>query len=433
MYTMAASAAKQTSIRFEDHGAYAWLWSQAPCSWRGRVDLEFISVPLRLLQPAGTLKDPAVVSAYLKRMRTGRAVAPPVVCATERGTFYVRDGNHRYDALQEFFGGGDSGEVRVALAVPRPGFQFRYRWFGAYGTYILEPLAENVRAFPMHSSRPAEAFTGRSMVVVAHPDDETGGCGGLLQRLRNPVVVFATDGAPADDFFWKSYGSPRNYAMVRRHEAATALAVAGVWQIEFLNDLKPLSAQFQDQQLYSRVGEAFDAVCAMVRRHRPDRLIVPAYEGGHPDHDTCSFLGYLVRQRLGLAVWEMPLYHRSTDGELICQRFREFNGTELMLRLSPHELRNRELMVASYASQSGLEAFISNPVECYRPQPDYDYSRPPHPGAVNYEVWQWPISPAEVSGHFSQCLDIVSRSLASSTGWGHASRLRQRAATLQPA
>jgi LmbE family N-acetylglucosaminyl deacetylase len=36
----------------------------------------------------------------------------------------------------------------------------------------------------------------RVLVVVAHPDDETGGCGVLLQRLHQATVVFCTDGAP---------------------------------------------------------------------------------------------------------------------------------------------------------------------------------------------------------------------------------------------
>ena len=43
---------------------------------------------------------------------------------------------------------------------------------------------------------------GRTLVIVAHPDDETITCGGLLQRMRDPCVVFATDGAPEDAYFW---------------------------------------------------------------------------------------------------------------------------------------------------------------------------------------------------------------------------------------
>src|SRR5215469_756365 len=73
---------------------------------------------------------------------------------------------------------------------------------------------------------------GRTLVVVPHPDDETISCGGLLQHMREPVVVFATDGAPEDDFFWRRFGSREAYAAVREQEARVALAAVGVNELE---------------------------------------------------------------------------------------------------------------------------------------------------------------------------------------------------------
>src|SRR5205085_9356681 len=64
---------------------------------------------------------------------------------------------------------------------------------------------------------------GRTMVLVAHPDDESIACGGLLQKMRSPFVVFATDGAPEDDFFWGRYGSRAAYSKLRQEEALSAL------------------------------------------------------------------------------------------------------------------------------------------------------------------------------------------------------------------
>ena len=40
-----------------------------------------------------------------------------------------------------------------------------------------------------------QILLGRTMVLVAHPDDECVLCGGILQKMRDPVVVYATDGA----------------------------------------------------------------------------------------------------------------------------------------------------------------------------------------------------------------------------------------------
>ncbi len=258
---------------------------------------------------------------------------------------------------------------------------------------------------------PADAhsfFAGRTLVLVPHPTGETA-CAGLLQRLRDALVVFATDGAPADAAFWRAYGSRQNYAAVRRVEAMGATSLAGAAGFEFLPDYVTHS-QLADQQLYRVLPQAFAALRKLIRRYQPERLLVPAYEGGHPDHDACSTLGAMVRRHLGramvrrhlgISVWEMPFYHRSPAGALIFHRFQQRKGSEVMLVLSPHERRNRAVAAASYRSQHDLPRFLTAAVEHYRLQAEYDYSLPPHPGTVNYQAWEWPISPAEVCRYLS--------------------------------
>src|SRR3569833_1639621 len=110
-----------------------------------------------------------------------------------------------------------------------------------------------------------------------------------------------------DRFFWAHHGSREAYAGVRRSEASAATAKIGVSNLEYLS--------FGDQLLYRALAAAFLSVCDIVRRRKPDTVLVPAYEGGHPDHDSCRFLGALLRRKLGLSIWEMPLYHRSTTGK----------------------------------------------------------------------------------------------------------------------
>ena len=56
----------------------------------------------------------------------------------------------------------------------------------------------------------------------------------LLQKMREAVVVIATDGAPRDEFFWGRYGSREAYAAVRREEARRAAQVAGVRELVLL-------------------------------------------------------------------------------------------------------------------------------------------------------------------------------------------------------
>src|SRR5947209_17955597 len=99
---------------------------------------------------------------------------------------------------------------------------------------------------------------GRTMFIVAHPDDESISCGGLLQHMREPCIVFATDGAPEDKYFWSRYGSREAYATVRQDEARAAAHTVGVNQVEFL----PLHTQasLMDQRLYRSLPEAFSAL-----------------------------------------------------------------------------------------------------------------------------------------------------------------------------
>ncbi len=413
---MYSATAAPRILRYNDRETYLWLWTQAPCAWKDNIELRFTEVPLRHLQPAESVADAAAVESQLRRMRQGRALPPLLVCATGSGALYIHDGNHRFQAMRVFFRGDGHARVRVAVAVPRPGYEFRYRWLGEHGTYLLEPAA------PILSRATAVPFTGRTMVLVAHPDDETGGCAGLLQRLPDPVVVFATDGAPADPYFWGGYGSPLNYARARRQEATRALQAAGIRHSEFLGGAALEHTEFHDQQLYRVLPQAMQAISEMVRRYQPDKVLVPAYEGGHPDHDSCSFLGAMLCRRFGLPVWEMPLYHRSDTGNLVCRRFRAKSGGERLLALNRDEKRTRDAMVASYVSQTGLPEFVGSTLECYRPQADYDYSRPPHHGTLNYQVWQWPISPRQVCRAFQDCARAEEKRTA-----GHAAGRREAA------
>ena len=114
MYGTAAARVRKPPIRYGDHGSHDWMWKEAPCSWRGKIDIKFVNVSIRQLEPAGSWKHPAVVSKWRRIMRTGRTVPPLIGCATERGTFYIHDGNHRYEAMRGLFAGNPDAQVRVA-------------------------------------------------------------------------------------------------------------------------------------------------------------------------------------------------------------------------------------------------------------------------------------------------------------------------------
>jgi LmbE family N-acetylglucosaminyl deacetylase len=240
----------------------------------------------------------------------------------------------------------------------------------------------------------------RLLVFVAHQDDEVA-CSVLLQRTPEALVVFATDGAPSAELFWSSYGSRRRYAEIRHAEALRSVGVLDHVKAVFLKD-GTTDLPFRDQELFRSLPSAAKALEIIARQFRPDALLGPAYEGGHPDHDACSFLVNKIGLFLSIPRWEMPLYHRSVNGSLVRQRFRNPDEGELLLHASRLELQRRDIMVGKYVSQPDLSKFLCEEVERFKPQPDYDYSQPPHPGALNYEVWNWPMSGSDLCAAFQR-------------------------------
>ena len=140
MQTLITSVSRDTFLHFVDWPAYDWFYSKAPCRWQGRMHLEFRDVPFGSLLPAGSWKHPDGVARWLHSMRKGRRIPPPVVCRTARGNYYLFDGNHRQEAMQEYLGfSSDDVPIRVAVLVPNLGYEFQFRYFDTYGTYVLVP------------------------------------------------------------------------------------------------------------------------------------------------------------------------------------------------------------------------------------------------------------------------------------------------------
>jgi len=242
------------------------------------------------------------------------------------------------------------------------------------------------------------SLLGRTMVLVAHPDDEAIGCGLLLQQMSDPIVVFATDGAPLSDYFWKVHGSRENYASLRAREARNALAAVGVFHLHLLSDEDPI----MDQTRVLNLDRAYEALVSLIKKEMPEALLTLAYEGGHPDHDSCSFLMSVAAREFQLPVWEMPLYHLF-GGKPARQAFCE--GIGIRIGATKEQLERKRKMVDEYPSQGLTLAEFPPENEYVRPMLAYDFSRPPHEGQLNYENWQWPMTGKQVCDAFQKFLD----------------------------
>lgn len=132
-------------VRFNETFSEKWVSLLSPMEWRGRVDLKFVDVPLSDLEHAGSLSDPAVVEGWREILKRGSEIPPPIASVTNDGKYYLHDGNHRLQALQQYCEENES--IRVAVVLPLEGYCFRRRKYKDHESYVLSPeLSPRVQA-----------------------------------------------------------------------------------------------------------------------------------------------------------------------------------------------------------------------------------------------------------------------------------------------
>jgi len=214
----------------------------------------------------------------------------------------------------------------------------------------------------------------RPLIFVAHPDDETLSCGGLIQRMANSLVVFATDAAPLGYGMENKFGTLQDYSEKRFQEASRALGHVPSCAFERLT--KSNGAYFADQHLFQDLREAAASLVAITRSFLPDAIVSHAYEGGHIDHDACSFLAAHAAKTVSARHFEFPLYWINRNGQDVFQTFREAIGGVIELELSEVERKVKQKMFAEYETQQEIMKVFSIRVERFRASMGQDFSKP---------------------------------------------------------
>jgi LmbE family N-acetylglucosaminyl deacetylase len=129
-------------------------------------------------------------------------------------------------------------------------------------------------------------MTGKT-VVAPHPDDEVLGSSSVLVG-STVTVVHVTDGVPP----WTSTADRSGLATQRGRECTSAWTVLS-------SRVDRVRLGFADLAAWQAVGEVAEALAGVIDRSGCDDVYLPAYQGGHPDHDATCLAGMRARQLLG--------------------------------------------------------------------------------------------------------------------------------------
>lgn len=241
----------------------------------------------------------------------------------------------------------------------------------------------------MSPSPASRKLAGATLVLFAHNDDEFF-VAPLLRRETaaggRVLVAYLTYGSV--------YGAD---STLRITESRRVLEKMGIRPEDVL--LTGLDAGIFDGELTGKVEPALKSVTAAVQNVAIDRILVPAWEGGHPDHDAAHLVGVALARgrRPGGGLYEYPTYNgRGLPWHF--GRVMEFPDGGADVQRSRISLREGWWAIKcglSYRSQrrtfvwilpGAMNKYLLARRSLLRRVPaDRDYRQPPHAGKLFYE------------------------------------------------
>jgi bacillithiol biosynthesis deacetylase BshB1 len=176
------------------------------------------------------------------------------------------------------------------------------------------------------------------LAIAAHRDDVEQTCGGTL--LVNQALGWKT--AVLD--LTQGESGTRGTAAEREAEANAAAAILKVSHREAL-DLPDGSLQ--------NTLEARLKIAAVIRRLRPRVVILPYWQGRHPDHYTASTLGYEACFAAGLSKLDLPGKPHRPYKILYASLYSDVRPT-FVVDITPH-IETRLQALLAYRSQYGTQ------------------------------------------------------------------------------
>lgn len=252
----------------------------------------------------------------------------------------------------------------------------------------------------------------RILLIAAHPDDETIGAGIQMTRWNSGQITFihVTDGSPLDPKHAQAAGfaTREEYASERRRELGRALELAG------MGEARCVELGYVDQQAHLHLAELVTTLVELVQEIRPDVIYTHPYEGGHPDHDAVAFAVSRCaglrpasggRSEACVTVAEFTSYHAGPQG-LITNEFLGTGADETNMLTAPQRALKFE-MFQCFRSQEPVLRHFPISEERFRTAPQYDFTKPPHPGPLHYETLGWNITGEDWRSYANETLAML--------------------------
>lgn len=221
------------------------------------------------------------------------------------------------------------------------------------------------------------------LILVPHPDDEVVACAAALRRAQEQgadvYALYLTHGCLARETLWpwqrKNYDQ---YVARRRSESEKVSEYLGITPIG-----RPQRAA---RHLWCELPEVFSEIQQAIQHYKIDEVWLPAYEGGNADHDGLNALGTLLLPHVKVIEFAEYNYFK---GRTHSQEFPYPNGSETVLTLTPEEKAQKRSALDLYGSEKLNLSYVKTERECFRSLAHYDYGKPPHPGTLWYQRFQW--------------------------------------------
>lgn len=230
----------------------------------------------------------------------------------------------------------------------------------------------------------ADTRPRRVLLIAAHPNDEFG----IAATLRGYV-----DGGDEVWVAWFARDDREDVWELRRAEGHRAMALVGIAENHLLEPALPAVG------LASQLPEVVDAARTLRSSIQPDLVYVPAFEGGHPDHDALNFVAWEAFAVDGVEVREFPIYHRAEKRHWLGRvpafgRLLPGIAEPDVARLTPGQRGFKRGLWRVYRTQRPLFDVLLRlsgdqrrffTTEQTRPLPLRDYTKPPHEPPLLYE------------------------------------------------